>query len=219
MRKENRTIHFEHLDKTYRIELEKQNEGYPDLSGMVLVSTAKLFDEEKEIGFCQFTTYRKRKNECFVGLGNIAFSLDAISSRHANNFERIASVSTYILEENFNDSAVVVADTVEIEPPYRGSGLWKKLYAHTLQFATEKLRRIPDEFYFEAFPLEFSGYENFEAIKEDFKRERDKLVRLYEYELKADIESESDNMLVMSAGVQYVLSFLDDRPATRMRMR
>lgn len=44
-------------------------------------------------------------------------------------------------------------------------------------------------------------------------------MRLYEYEMKADIESESDNMLVMSAGVQYVLSFLDDRPATRMRMR
>ncbi len=38
---------------------------------MILVSTVKLFDEEKEIGFCQFTTYRKRKNECFVGLVNI----------------------------------------------------------------------------------------------------------------------------------------------------
>lgn len=228
MRKESKTIHFEHLGKPYRIELEKENEGYPDLCGVSLVSKARLFHEDQRIGFCKFSTYRRKKNEAYVEIGEIFTSMDAFSADHAENFDRLLLAGDFTFEILYNDYAAIVADSIRINHPHRGGGLWKILYAHTLQLATEKLRDTPDNFYFEVYPLDYAnhpelreGHPNFKAKRKELEAERDKLARLYAYELDASLIRHNTGKVMMSASVDHVLAFLEEKPrrTSTIRMR
>lgn len=228
MRKESRTIHFEHLGKPYRIELEKENEGYPDLCGVSLVSRARLFHEDQRIGFCKFSTYRRKKNEAYVEIGEIFTSMDAFSADHAENFDRMLLAGDFTFEILYNDYAAIVADSIRIDHPHRGSGLWKILYAHTLKLATEKLRDTPENFYFEVFPLDYANHPelradhpNSKAKRKELETERDKLARLYAYELDASLIPDKKGKVIMSASVDHVLAFLDEKPkrTSTIRMR
>lgn len=121
-------------------------------------TTGELVGANDEvIGRCTFAAFRTKRNRTWMGVGAIGYWMDSIDQDALEIFEAVSEADEMDLEYYFNQSCLLVAQRIELEPSARGQGAWKALYFATMEKALEATRRRPEEFFFKVFPLVFEG--------------------------------------------------------------
>lgn len=113
----------------------------------------------------------------------IVEEMDAISSSVYNMAAMLMECDAWALYECVNESALIVAERIEVEPAFRGSALWRELFALSLRHSLVQSRDLPAYGYLKAFPLQFEN--NMKANEEAFAKASKKLMRLYAVNLSA----------------------------------
>jgi hypothetical protein len=114
----------------------------------------------------------------------IVEEMDAISSSVYDMAAMLMDCDEWALYECVNDSALIVAERLEVEPAFRGSALWRELFALSLRHSIEQGRDLPAYGYLKAFPLQFEN--NMKGDKEAFAEASKKLQQLYAVNLSAE---------------------------------
>lgn len=91
----------------------------------------------------------------------------------------------YALEHCVNRSILVVADRAVVEPCFRGTFLWRDLFALCVRHALYPCVPAPDCGYLQAFPLDFEGRVKGNEVA--FGRATQRLERLYGAVLGANV--------------------------------
>lgn len=139
------------------IRIETTRCSSPDLQLMAHETEGVMTAEDgRRVGTCTFLTYRRKLNGPSLDTESIYFELDEFSDSAVQVVDALVAWNQYELEYYFNESCVLVAERVEIDPAYRGDAKWKHLYFQTMAGALAgQRRRRPDQFFFKVFPLEF----------------------------------------------------------------
>lgn len=140
-----------------RIVIESRRE-YSDLAVMYRVIEAKaVAPGGAQIAECSFYTCRRPRTKPQLDAEWIANEMDNISSDASHMANTLLEVDAFNLEDCVNGSSLVVADRIEVQAEFRGTSLWKELFALCLRHSLEQQIRVPEFGYLNAFPLEFRG--------------------------------------------------------------
>lgn len=141
------------------IRIQTTRRSSPDLQLMAHVTEGLLTAGDGRLaGKCSFLTYRRKLNRSWQDSESIYWEMDAISNSAHELADALVTWDEYEFECYFNESCILVAERVEVDPAYRGDGKWKELYFATMAAALAgQQSRVPDQFFFKVFPLEFES--------------------------------------------------------------
>lgn len=190
------TSHFEHTAVSTctapdgssfnpRIVIESRRE-YSELAVMYRVIEAKaIAPGGAQIAECSFYTCRRPRTKPEMDAEWIADELDNISSSVSRMAYALLEIDQFNFEDFVNQSSLVVAERIEVQPEFRGTSFWKELFALCLHHSLEPRMQVPEIGYLNAFPLEFEG--KVQGNEAAFARGKRRLQLLYAMNLGARV--------------------------------
>lgn len=174
-----------------RIKIETQRE-HSELALLYRVIESTAFAPNgMEVGQCKFYVCRGLRGKPEMDPEWIAQEMDNISQSTCDMACTLLDCDGWVLWECVNDSSLVVAERIEIKPEFRGSSLWRELFALSLRHSIESHRDLPEFGYLKAFPLQYEG--NLTGNETAFAEASEKLKRLYATKLSAHQLSDDDS--------------------------
>lgn len=168
-----------------RIIVESHREDH-EIPLMYRVIEAKAFDPAgSQIAECSFYTCRRLRTKPEMDADWIADELDNVSSSVSRMAYTLLEVDQFNLEDFVNQSSLVVAERIEVQPDFRGTSFWKELFALCLRHSLEPRIQAPEIGYLNAFPLEFEG--KLQGNEAAFARGKRRLQLLYAMNLGARV--------------------------------
>lgn len=122
----------------------------------VLTGTGRLTTAEgRVIGECEFEALQRKQGHGWLDGEAICSELDKHRAISYQVARCLHSQDPYFLEAEFNSSCLLFANRIRVDREFRGGSLWKRLYFTTMAKTVEKMRRLPLNYWFKVFPLDF----------------------------------------------------------------